>query len=420
MTVKLESKVVPYLMWWSALIFFAFQFILRLSPGLVMPQLVEKFQIQASDYGLLSSMYYIGYAGAQIPIAILLDKYGTKKVVPICVLICAIANFGFVHAESWEIAMFSRFLIGLASAVGFLGTSKVISTVFPAEAYAKMVGYSFTVGLLGAVYGGKPVASMMMKWGWVRVLDGATFVCLFLSICLAVVFRRIPKSKGVDSKIRISDLRHVLRHPALVILAVCNLLMVGPLEGFADVWSISYFTKVFSIQKNEAAGIASMIFVGMLVGGPLLAYVSDRCRGYFKVTALCGAFMSLIFSAMLVLGNSIPMSALYVLMFMVGILCCYQVLIFAMGTKMVDIAYSSMAVAFLNCVNMLGGSFFHSTIGFLLDFLWSGNIENGVRFYPAKDVSLALWVIPVASVLGAAGVLLIERRAIPDEIGNNL
>lgn len=133
-------------MWLFSVLFFAYQFILRLWPSLMMQQ----FTIDATGFGLLASLYYYGYSGMQIPVAIMLDRFSARYVIFICTILCGISTLIFIYTSNWYLACLSRFLIGASSAVGFLGTSKVVSEWFPNNQYAKMIGFSFTVGADGS------------------------------------------------------------------------------------------------------------------------------------------------------------------------------------------------------------------------------------------------------------------------------
>ena len=82
-----NSKIMPWIMWFLAVLFFAYQFILRLSPGLMINDIMQKFDVDASNYGYFASMYYYGYALMQIPIAILLDRYGPRVIISICAFV---------------------------------------------------------------------------------------------------------------------------------------------------------------------------------------------------------------------------------------------------------------------------------------------------------------------------------------------
>ena len=202
------------------------------------------------------------------------------------------------------------------------------------------------------------------------------------------------------------DLRTLLSSPTIWLLAVSNLLMVGPLEGFADVWGVNYLMQAMAIAKADAAGFVSYIFVGMLFGGPLLAAWAKRAGNYTVIT-LCSVGMVCAFLGLLYTNTVFTPYSLSILFFGVGILCCYQVLVFATGSELVPPAMLGITIAFLNCINMLGGSFFHSTIGWAMDLFWTGGTAEGIRSYTVQSYQQALLIIPVAAAIGGVIVALV-------------
>lgn len=405
----MKHRVLPWLMWFFPALFFAYQFILRLWPGLMMQPIMAQFSIDASQFGLLAACYYYGYAGMQIPVAMLLERYGPRRVLFVFSLLCGVATLLFSYTSHFALALLSRFLIGVGSAVGFLGVSKVISEWFPKAAYASMVGFSFTFGLLGAIYGGRPVSMLIATYDWKNVALTLALVAVFISL-LTLCFLRSPMSAKPHSHLNGFEwkyLRLTLSSPKLWGLACANLLMVGSLEGFADVWGVPYFMEAYELSKDSAAGVMSFIFFGMLFGGPLLAYLSRRLSEY-SVILICALGMAAIF-VILLLSHAFSMVWLSVLLFLMGLLCCYQVIIFAAGAKLVSIQALSVTVAFLNCVNMLGGSFFHTLIGKMMDAYWLGALaENGLPLYSKDAFQHALAIIPLCALLGALIILAVS------------
>lgn len=390
-------------MWFLPLAFFTYQFILRLWPSLMMQEIMQQFAIDATAYGLLASVYYYGYAGMQIPIAILLDRYGARYTTFICALICGTAMLVFSYTNDWYFAVFSRFFVGVGSAVGFLATSKVVSQWFSKAAYARMVGFSFTVGLLGAIYGGKPISLLVQKFSSQPVALTLAIVSISIGV-LVFLFLQTPKNIeeiSTENSIRLIDFRKLLSSPLIWLLAIANLLMVGSFEGFADVWGVNYLMTAFSLTQSNAAELTSYIFVGMLLGGPLLAFLSKHF-GNYTIIASSGLGMSTAFIYLIFGNNDYSYFVLAALFFIVGNLCCYQVIVFAAGSELVSTQMLGITVAFLNCINMLGGSFFHTLIGFAMDFFWTGEMSNGVRQYTLDSYNHALAVIPLCGIIGAS------------------
>lgn len=397
-----KSPPWAYMMWLLPLSFFTYQFILRLWPSLMMQEIMQQFAVDATAYGLLASVYYYGYAGMQIPIAVLLDRYGVRYTTFACAVVCGVAMLIFSYTDEWSVAVLTRFLVGVGSAVGFLATSKVISEWFSKAAYARMIGFSFTVGLLGAIYGGKPVSLLVERLGSQSVALALSIISLSIGV-LVFLFLHTPKhleSNLNETKLELSDFRKLLSSPLIWLIAFANLLMVGSLEGFADVWGVNYLMTAHGLTQSDAAELTSFIFVGMLFGGPLLAYLSKRF-GNYTVIAFAGLGLVVAFTYLLSGNSDYNYHALATLFFIVGNLCCYQVIVFAAGCELVSAQMLGITVAFLNCINMLGGSFFHTLIGFAMDLFWTGTTVDGVRQYTLESYNHALAVIPLCALVGS-------------------
>lgn len=403
-----KYKYMPYMMWLFPLLFFAFQFILRLWPGLMMHQVMAQFSIDASHFGMLAAFYYYGYAGMQIPVAMLLDRFGARLVLFVFAMICGVATLIFIYTQSFWLAVLSRFLIGAGSAVGFLGVSKVVSEWFPKDQYARMISLSFTVGLMGAVYGGKPVNMMIEAYGWQPIALLLAGVAMVLGVG-ALFLLRAPKRVESRESFRLSNLKELLTSPVIWILAFANLLMVGALEGFADVWGVQYLMTAYGVSKGEAAGLVSCVFLGMIFGGPLLAAIANRL-GDYQVLAMAGLGMAMAF-ILLFMNTSYNWCLLATLFFSIGLLCCYQVIVFAAGSKLVAPQNLGVTVAFLNCINMLGGSFFHTSIGKVMDLYWNGILDaQNLRVYDLQTYQYALSIIPICAVAGVVMIYFVALK----------
>ena len=407
----LRHKYLPFFMWLWPLLFFAYQFILRLWPGLMMHQIMNQFSIDASHFGVLAAFYYYGYSIMQIPVAILLDRFSARRIIFIFAVLCGLATLTFTYTSNFYLALLSRFLIGVGSAVGFLGVSKVLSEWFPKAQYARMVGFSFTFGLTGAIYGGKPVSILIETYSWKTV--ALTLASVSITLGFATYFAlRSPQNikKSIpEEKFKIANFKAILASPSIWCLAFSNLLMVGSLEGFADVWGVPYLMTAYGINKGDAAGLISFIFFGMLFGGPLLALCSKRF-GNYSIIGMCGFIMALTFVLLLQSKTYNPLM-LTCLFFVLGIMCCYQVIVFSAGSSLVEPKNLGVTIAFLNCINMLGGSFFHTVIGKIMDVFWVGSLnDSGLRIYDIHAYKYSLSVVPICACLGSIMVIMVGWR----------
>lgn len=370
-----------------------------------MEQIMVQFSIDAGLFGLLAAFYYYGYAGMQIPVAIFLNKFGAQKVICASAVICGLAAFLFSYTDNFYLALLSRFIIGACSAVGFLGVSKVLTEWFPKEKYARMVSFTFSLGLCGALYGGKPVGLLVTQYDWQNVAMAIAAISIAIGLTVLILLKT-PKSENdhyeenEEEEFNFSKLIALLSSPAIWGLALVNLLLVGSLEGFADVWGVPYLTTAYGIAKSDAAGLVSFVYIGMIFGGPFLTFCTRKFNKS-SIISLCGLGMALAFVILFNI-HSYNTALFTLLFFVIGILCSYQVVIFIVGSEMVSASYIGIALGFLNCVNMLGGSFFHTFIGKIMDLFWTGSLNaEGMKLYSLEAYSYAISLIPICSIIGA-------------------
>lgn len=395
------KRCLPMAMWLLAVSFFTFQFILRLFPGLVVFQLMDQLSVDSTKFGIVMSAYYYGYAGLHIPMAALLDKYSPRIVMSVCAVLCGISSLMFAHTHSFVMATFLRFMVGACSAAGILGSLKIASQWLDKKHYSKISGFTLTIALIGALYGGAPVSNLLDKFGY-------DFVNLALAIASAVIgvllllFLRSPKvPEGEDEgHLSMKDFKSLIASPTIWILGIANLLMVGALEGFADVWGVQYLVNAYGMTKGTAAGLSSIIFIGMLSAGPVLGFLSNKINDFVGI-ALCGLGIAALFWV-LMFFRCADTNFLAALFFAIGFFCGYQALIFAVCPKISTKKFLGVTTAFLNGMNMLGGSFFHTAIGCVMDMCWNGARDTaGSPIYTIDGYNYALLIIPISSLIGA-------------------
>jgi predicted MFS family arabinose efflux permease len=137
---KNYNSFVPWLMILLAGSFYCYEYILRISPSVMIPELMSSFSIQATQIGLLSSFYYFGYSMGSVLVGPFVDKYGPKKVLFWAAILCALGTLLFAHADSLALAKLSRLIIGLGSAFAFIGVLKIGAIWLPGDYFGRLAG----------------------------------------------------------------------------------------------------------------------------------------------------------------------------------------------------------------------------------------------------------------------------------------
>lgn len=405
----LNSLRGPLALWSVATTFFAFQFILRLTAGILREDIMHKFGVDTVEFGTMAGYYYLGYAGMQIPLGIMLDKFNFRIVTAVAIIITAVGTLTFVWAESWNVVLLGRFLIGAGSAVGFLSVAKVIKLFFEPKYHAFMIGFAFTFGLTGAVFGGAPMRIIFDHFGY-----SATFIFLAVTailiafIVLAVHDKRIDRiDNSPNAHPSFAQIIRLLFNPIVIVTGIAGGFMVGPLEGFADVWAMPFFQHVHNLKMHDAIFVSSLVFLGMCVGGPVLASLARITKSNVLIIGLSGIFTAIVFLVIFFVKD-VGLLAIGGMMFFLGILCCYQVLVFAFVSDIVERSCAGIAIAIINCLNMSFGHFFHKIISLSMHKYWKGeaNIE-GLPVYNQDAYIYSLMVIPIGCIIGTVIFLYI-------------
>lgn len=404
------SRSKAWFVWSLITLFFTYQFIVRVLPKNMMSEIMVKFSVDASAFGHFTGLYYIGYALMHIPVGLMLDKYGPKKVLPLCAFMVAFGAFPLIYSSSWSLAIIGRIMVGMGSSAATLGCFKVISMLFKKEDFNKVLGMSVTIGFLGAMYGGEPVAKLIASFGFETVLHSLAVIGIAIGVLSYLFMPSI--SSDEDSKITLSDLKSVLLNYRIIFISLIGGLMVGPVEGFADAWGPAFLKTVYGLNNEDASTLPSLIFLGFACGAPLLSYIADKTRAYQSILVTCSTIMLISF-VILLYTQFIPVGLLKIMFFIIGIASAYQIVVIYLASISVSQNMVGLATAWANMILMGFGYFFHPVIGGFLDFYWNGVVDEGVKIYDAIAFSHAIAIIPIGlaiSLLFLLGLNLGMKR----------
>lgn len=395
MTVSFSnSRMIAWMMWMIASVFYAYQYVLRVMPNIMITDIMEQFQIDAATFGQFSGVYYIGYSLMHLPIGLMLDRFGPKKVMTGSILVSVVGILPLMFADYWVYPILGRIVLGMGSSAAILGIFKIIRMTFSEERFPRMLSLSVMIGLMGAIYGGAPVSYMRESLGYQGVLQLFAVAGIVLA---GLTYWIVPTEKTVSKSSAIADIKEVIGNYKVMFFCLCAGLMVGPLEGFADVWGTAFLKQVYGYEGTLAASLPSVIFIGMCFGAPILSLIADKIGSYSMTIIGSGVLMALIFFGLLQWQMGSGMISLSFVL--VGICCAYQILAIYQVSTYVREQVAGLATAVANMIIMIFGYAFHSMIGGVVSYMGG----------PAAPEALVygIAVIPVALVIGTAGFLVL-------------
>lgn len=389
-----STRIVAWSVWIIASIFYAYQYILRVMPNIMLDDIMQQFNIDAATFGQFSGIYYIGYSLMHLPIGIMLDRFGPRKVMTVCILLSVAGLLPLIFASHWIYPIAGRLLLGMGSSAAILGVFKIIRMTFIEKQFPRMLSFSVTIGLIGAIYGGGPVSYMRAEFGYQTVIELFAIAGIALA---AATYWIVPELASPQKTPVLSNIRKVLSNGRVIWSCLFAGLMVGPLEGFADVWGSAFLKQVYGFDGALAASLPSIIFIGMCFGAPVLSLIAEKIGSYLGTIIGAGIVMAACFFSML--AWHLTPEILSFCFVLVGICSAYQILAIYQTSTYVSENVAGLTTAVANMIIMIFGYAFHTTIGSTISAM-GGTSHSEAFIY-------GIAVVPFALCLGTAGFVFL-------------
>lgn len=391
----------PFLMFAIASFFYLYEFLLRVIPTVMEPQLRSAFELDAKQYGILAAIYFAAYAPLQLPVGALIDKYGTRKLLTGAIILCALSTLISAYTTNYYLALLARFFIGAGSAFGFISCMKVLTLWFPVSWFSVMTGVTLTIGTLGAA-AAWPISYAMRYIEWQTLLVILGCVGLVIGVIAWLVIRdkneSAPHPEELEEERRIGFwgcLKEVAARPQAWFVGIYAFLVTAPTDAFGGAWGVPFLTNSHLMSKEDASFAQSMVFVGMAVGSPLLGYVAKLINNR-KIPMFAAGILSscALFALIFMPGLTPGLAAL--LCFAFGAFGTY-VLAFVVIRHVIEDKFVGTAVGFVNMLSTVGSLILTSVVGCILDMVRSGDVdpETNLPIYLWQDYQYGLFALPV-------------------------
>lgn len=143
MTTKID-KASALAVWLSFTIFFCYQYVLRILPNLIMPELTLRFGLNATQLGSFASCYYIGYVACHIPLGIAFDRFNGKRVALFAILLTMAGLLPIIYQANWYLVVIGRLLIGAGSSAAIVGAIQSFQRLFPCH-FSRALGLCIVI-----------------------------------------------------------------------------------------------------------------------------------------------------------------------------------------------------------------------------------------------------------------------------------
>ena len=384
-------------------LFFAYAFIQRVAPSVITTELMQEFAVGGAVLGSLSAFYFYAYATLQIPVGMLIDRFGPRKLMSAAAALCALASLVFALSDVLWVALLGRAMIGATVAFAFVGTMAIAGYWFSATRYAMLAGFLQTVGMLGAVFGQAPMRLLVEAEGWRGSMQWLALVALLLAVCIYFLVPHRPAQALQQKRTSglLPGLGSVARNPQTWICSYLGFGMTAIMLAFGGLWGVPWVRTIGDYSPTEAAGIVSMIFLGWAIFSPLHGWLSDHIGRRNPIIQI-GAIILLITGAWLFYAPPESTPLLMLLIFLVGAAGGTMTVSFGSVRELNDPGYSSTSLGLMNMHVVGSAAIMQPLLGWLLDRQWDGTTVDGARLYSTANYEFAF-----AALLAVTAVALL-------------
>lgn len=410
---KISRKQMLYgsLICFVGAVFYCYEFILRIIPGALQSELSAALgHISATTFGQISALYYFAYSPMQMPVGMLMDRFGPRRLLTFACLCCTLGSWMFTLTHSMFLVGSGRFLVGFGSSFAFVGVLSLTINWLPRRYFSLVVGLVTTLGMLGLVYGEVKITQWSQIIGWEQVLLVIAIIGSGLSVLMLFIVRDGPegfKSHNQPLPEFFHNVLKVLMSPEVWLIGFIGACLYTSLSVFGELWGKAYLEQAHHLSKVDAAKTVSAVFLGWAVGAPLSGYLSDKTGKRVLPLAL-GAILSLICISLVLYMPGLSYWTLNILLFLYGLFSGTEIIVFIMAKECSGAKLSGTVFAATNMIVTLGGVIFQPLVGKLLDTFGDSGIVGGAHIYTVVDYQVALSVLPISLLLVTILVFFIK------------
>ena len=260
-------------------IYFAFaggyllSYLYRTVNAVISPELTRELGLSPGSLGLLTSGYFLAFAAMQIPVGVLLDRYGPRRVEPVLLTVAAAGAGLFALADTLPGLAFARAIIGAGVCACLMAPLKAIAEWFPRDRQASYSGWIMVAGGVGALAATVPLELALRVTHWRVVFAGLSAVTLVAALAIAWRVPDIAKPKHAHLAAQLAGVRSVLVHARFWWIAPLGTFVMGSFMAIQGLWAVPWLMEVDGISRAAAADHLLVMNVMAMAGYAAIGFL---------------------------------------------------------------------------------------------------------------------------------------------------
>ena len=401
-----RSNLAAWVVCLSAGLFFFYEFFQLNLFDVINQSLRDEFKIDATELSWMSSTYLWGDLIFLIPAGLILDRYSARLVTLITMLLCVIGTICFALTTSFFWASVFHSIVGVGNAFCFLCCVVLVSRWFMPRRQALVIGSVITMAFLGGMMAHTPLAYLNNNYGWRNALliDGAIGAFIFLWIYIFVKDSPEDKQSHTTKPHATPSFTKAIVNPQNWLSGFYTSCLNLPILVICALWGASYLQVVHQLSQIAASNVVSLIFIGSIIGCPLVGWLSDK-SGHRKPLMIAGAIATLIVLIPLLIDIKLSVNALSIIFFMLGFITSTQVITYPLIAESNCPSNIGASTAIASVIIMGGGAVGQVLFGWLMQL----HAGSAVNQYGVADFKFAMWMFPIAAAAALIAILFTKE-----------
>ncbi len=240
----------------------------------------ERFDISAAQLSSLAVIQLIIYASLQIPVGVLVDRLGAKRLIVVGAALMAIGQLCLAIAPDLTVAFVGRVFVGAGDAMTFIPVTRLLAAWFSGKALPLLTQAMGTLGQLGQVLSAVPLAFALQHWGWLPSYSGVAAISILATLLVIAVVADSPSGSqpagALSLRIALSQLKESIARPGTRLGFWVHFVSQSSGTMFALLWGFPFLSVALGYGPLTASALLTLMVVASIIVGPFLGILSTR------------------------------------------------------------------------------------------------------------------------------------------------
>ena len=273
-------------------------YLFRTANAVIGPVLARDLGLGDNALGLLTSTYFLAFGAAQLPLGMLLDRFGPRRVESALLLVAAVGAAAFAWSDTLSGLAIGRALIGLGVSACLMASFKAFSQWFPPERQASLTGWIMAAGGLGALAASKPLELALGFAGWREIMLALAVTTLLVATALWWFVPDKEGTAGAGFAEQLAGVRQVFASRHFWRYAPMGFWMTGGFMAVQGLWATRWMSVIEQLDRTAIAARLTWMGGAMLAGFLFMGFFATLLvrRGIKLEQVYLGAMLAAIVS----------------------------------------------------------------------------------------------------------------------------